>query len=570
MSEVHNLIGLIKLILLFVAGIPLYNVKCILKQILEALEYLHEKCSIIHTDIKPENVLLGSNNDHIFELALQTYNQVLKANVPLLHVRNMSSFIRRQFKGNSSDRKIVKYQKYVEKSLSIIVQTYSNTNENDSHPQNNIKQQKTLKYGTKENEKEIGEEEISHFQEEKVCNSLDEELRSTKECLNGVEENKVNLFLDLDGDVMMRVEAHTDNYGMQKIKQLNYPTSTTEKEKEQIKEAFDDTGDKNVNLFLDIDGNVVMKMEAHTDKDKVENKEQLTFPKEGENESTKIDEENSNSLEQRLPLNVEAMNIVFPNEGDGEDKVNLYLDRYVVMRVAAHTKKNVVDNLDQCKLEDVNYALNSNLETKFKNKRSHFHVDMDPCSSKYTNNSNGSHLDVKVTTHKSNVRMCRKRSQCSRSFLSSKSSSSKSSCKSKTSHRTHTYEKVWSKPKLDQDGFKTESPHRKPSHFPHYPRDKVNPAKEACHVNVKLADLGNACWTDKHFSRDIQTRQYRSIEVLLRSGYDTPADIWSVACMAFELATGDYLFDPHTQSGWSRNEDHIGIIMRFLGKPHTM
>jgi serine/threonine protein kinase len=48
---------------------------------------------------------------------------------------------------------------------------------------------------------------------------------------------------------------------------------------------------------------------------------------------------------------------------------------------------------------------------------------------------------------------------------------------------------------------------------------------------VKLADLGNACWIHEHFTDDIQTRQYRSLEVLLEAGYDSSADIWSVACM---------------------------------------
>lgn len=35
----------------------------------------------------------------------------------------------------------------------------------------------------------------------------------------------------------------------------------------------------------------------------------------------------------------------------------------------------------------------------------------------------------------------------------------------------------------------------------------------------------------KHFTEDIQTRQYRSLEVLIGAGYSTPADIWSTACM---------------------------------------
>uniref|UniRef100_A0A670JKD5 non-specific serine/threonine protein kinase n=1 Tax=Podarcis muralis TaxID=64176 RepID=A0A670JKD5_PODMU len=85
-------------------------------------------------------------------------------------------------------------------------------------------------------------------------------------------------------------------------------------------------------------------------------------------------------------------------------------------------------------------------------------------------------------------------------------------------------------------------------------------------LKVKIADLGNACWVHKHFTEDIQTRQYRSLEVLIGAGYSTPADIWSTACMAFELATGDYLFEPHSGEDYSRDEDHIALIIELLGK----
>merc|ERR1719510_1456084 len=87
---------------------------------------------------------------------------------------------------------------------------------------------------------------------------------------------------------------------------------------------------------------------------------------------------------------------------------------------------------------------------------------------------------------------------------------------------------------------------------------KPDPCAEVVEdLKVKIADLGNACWVQHHFTEDIQTRQYRSLEVLIGSGYGTPADIWSTACMAFELATGDYLFEPHSGEDYTRDEDHL-------------
>ncbi|XP_007540905.1 SRSF protein kinase 1-like isoform X2 [Poecilia formosa] len=96
----------------------------------------------------------------------------------------------------------------------------------------------------------------------------------------------------------------------------------------------------------------------------------------------------------------------------------------------------------------------------------------------------------------------------------------------------------------------------------------VNPLEpgNAEKIKVKIADLGNACWVHKHFTEDIQTRQYRSLEVLIGAGYSTPADIWSTACMAFELATGDYLFEPHSGEDYSRDEDHLALMIELLGK----
>lgn len=50
-------------------------------------------------------------------------------------------------------------------------------------------------------------------------------------------------------------------------------------------------------------------------------------------------------------------------------------------------------------------------------------------------------------------------------------------------------------------------------------------------ISVKIADLGNACWVGHHFTNDIQTRQYRSPEVILGAKWGASTDIWSMACM---------------------------------------
>jgi serine/threonine-protein kinase SRPK3 len=85
-------------------------------------------------------------------------------------------------------------------------------------------------------------------------------------------------------------------------------------------------------------------------------------------------------------------------------------------------------------------------------------------------------------------------------------------------------------------------------------------------IDCKIVDFGNACWTYKHFTDDIQTRQYRCPEVLLGAKYSTPADMWSLACMVFELITGDLLFDPRSGKDYDRNEDHIALFLELLGR----
>ncbi|KAG1652904.1 hypothetical protein FOA52_015926 [Chlamydomonas sp. UWO 241] len=85
-------------------------------------------------------------------------------------------------------------------------------------------------------------------------------------------------------------------------------------------------------------------------------------------------------------------------------------------------------------------------------------------------------------------------------------------------------------------------------------------------ASCKLVDFGNACWTHKQFTADVQTRQYRSPEVILAAKYSTPCDLWSFACMIFEMVTGDLLFDPRAGENYDRDEDHLALFVELLGK----
>ena len=97
------------------------------------------------------------------------------------------------------------------------------------------------------------------------------------------------------------------------------------------------------------------------------------------------------------------------------------------------------------------------------------------------------------------------------------------------------------------------------------PRFSLSP-EELDNLDVKIVDLGNACWTYKQFTSDIQTRQYRSPEVILGAKYGASCDIWSLACVIFELVTGDVLFDPRSGETHERDDDHLALMMELAGK----
>lgn len=83
---------------------------------------------------------------------------------------------------------------------------------------------------------------------------------------------------------------------------------------------------------------------------------------------------------------------------------------------------------------------------------------------------------------------------------------------------------------------------------------------------VKLVDFGNANWVEKHFTDNIQTRQYRCPEIILGNRWGPTVDMWSMACMVFELLTGDFLFRPRSSDSFTKEDDHLAQIIELLGE----
>uniref|UniRef100_A0A914KXE6 Dual specificity tyrosine-phosphorylation-regulated kinase mbk-1 n=1 Tax=Meloidogyne incognita TaxID=6306 RepID=A0A914KXE6_MELIC len=64
---------------------------------------------------------------------------------------------------------------------------------------------------------------------------------------------------------------------------------------------------------------------------------------------------------------------------------------------------------------------------------------------------------------------------------------------------------------------------------------------------IKIIDFGSSCQYDSRIYHYIQSRFYRSPEVLLGISYDTQIDMWSLGCILMEMHTGEPLFPGHSE-----------------------
>ena len=65
---------------------------------------------------------------------------------------------------------------------------------------------------------------------------------------------------------------------------------------------------------------------------------------------------------------------------------------------------------------------------------------------------------------------------------------------------------------------------------------------------IRVIDFGSACYENRRLFKYIQSRYYRSPEVILNLEYGTAIDRWSLGCVLVELHVGTALFDGRTEA----------------------
>ncbi|KAI9678066.1 MAG: hypothetical protein M1817_006010 [Caeruleum heppii] len=81
------------------------------------------------------------------------------------------------------------------------------------------------------------------------------------------------------------------------------------------------------------------------------------------------------------------------------------------------------------------------------------------------------------------------------------------------------------------------------------------------HSEIKVIDFGSSCFENEKVYTYIQSRFYRSPEVILGTSYGMPIDMWSLGCILAELFTGYPIFPGENE------QEQLACIMEVFGPP---
>jgi len=80
-------------------------------------------------------------------------------------------------------------------------------------------------------------------------------------------------------------------------------------------------------------------------------------------------------------------------------------------------------------------------------------------------------------------------------------------------------------------------------------------------IGIKVIDFGSSCYEHERIYTYVQSRFYRSPEVILGIPYNMSIDMWSLGCILAELYTGYPIFPGESE------EEQLACIMEVMGAP---
>ncbi|XP_078677079.1 SRSF protein kinase 2-like isoform X8 [Branchiostoma floridae x Branchiostoma belcheri] len=540
-------------------GLPLPIVKCIIRQTLQGLEYLHTKCKIIHTDIKPENILLCVDEAFVRKLAAEATHWQQVGAMPSGSAVSTISIIESRNKEPTkmSKNKKKKMKKKQKRQMELLELQQKQIEEEDmkknQEGQENMEQGDVSTPAATPQEENPGKCQVNNNPVPRPTN-MEQEPKKMEVGQEKAEEKQnspeklQNSRVDPQNNPAENVQNNSENKEQQRpldndSSLTNSTPSTSTDNTENIKTPDSEDGPLSMERASMKTSESSEPISSSTSNPETEesptSSEQLSVP--ANTPVTPSTPDTPIEIKMENLCNGEMSGVEKVNEGEEKDK----------------DKGNPKNNIPEAEVKPSDQEKGRPSRSgKKKKKEDYDSVPKSDCAGnpklageqeKERRNSPDSdpELESKDNAHSSHQRPNRELKPDTMDSKSDKSSHSSTDGK-----RVHSTE-------ASEASIKSDSV---PDGYP----DFFNP-DNADIIKVKIADLGNACWVDHHFTEDIQTRQYRSLEVILGSGYSAPADIWSTACMAFELATGDYLFEPHSGEDYSRDEDHIAHIIELLG-----
>ena len=77
-----------------------------------------------------------------------------------------------------------------------------------------------------------------------------------------------------------------------------------------------------------------------------------------------------------------------------------------------------------------------------------------------------------------------------------------------------------------------------------------------------MIDFGSSCFSNEKVFTYIQSRFYRSPEVIIEAEYNTEIDMWSLGCIVAEMFNGYPIFPGESEV------DQFNYFLQYLGVPN--